>query len=215
MRMLYLQHQCMIHTAPPTQIVFTNDPLEMPKLLASASSCRSVWQTSTQGVQTSSQDVARDIPEWKAFSTPFIQIPTAGTVFCHRLTSPAGHVRLVGLDLVLVNISDTPVKFDVMTAATVLEAASAVTLPAQCTGMEGELVLTLNRGTTTVYAGQLDPADASHFTFVYRYGDQDTLVDGWLNDDDTVSLQRRRPGSPLTRPPMPPPATQPSRGGAR
>lgn len=50
-----------------------------------------------------------------------------------------------------------------------------------------------------VYAGQADPADASHFTIDYeQWGQRDTF-DCWLQPDDTVKIKpRKRPVPPPT-----------------
>ena len=51
-----------------------------------------------------------------------------------------------------------------------------------------------------IYAGQADPADASHFTFDYEEWGQRDTVDGWLEADDTVTLRVRRSPVPPTAP---------------
>ena len=42
-----------------------------------------------------------------------------------------------------------------------------------------------------LYAGEPDPADASHFTISYEAGGVPGTIDGWLRADDTVTLQVR------------------------
>lgn len=42
-----------------------------------------------------------------------------------------------------------------------------------------------------VYAGQADPADASHFTINYDLDNQPGVIDGWLKPDGSVVLQPR------------------------
>jgi hypothetical protein len=45
-----------------------------------------------------------------------------------------------------------------------------------------------------IYAGQLDPADASHFTAKYQMWGQEDVLDGRLGNNDDVTLtQRNRP----------------------
>ena len=46
-------------------------------------------------------------------------------------------------------------------------------------------------------AGQIDACDPAHFTMVYRQNGMPFTMDGFLNDDDTITLQRRR-RAPLT-----------------
>jgi hypothetical protein len=40
-------------------------------------------------------------------------------------------------------------------------------------------------------AGQPDPVDPSHFTIRYQMWGQDDVLDGRLNDDDSVTLTPR------------------------
>ena len=44
---------------------------------------------------------------------------------------------------------------------------------------------------TRVLAGVPDPADASHFTIDYVHNNLAGTIDGWLNDDDSVTLAPR------------------------
>ena len=41
---------------------------------------------------------------------------------------------------------------------------------------------------TRIFAGQPDPADASHFTIRYQLWGQEDIIDGKLQDDDRVTL---------------------------
>ena len=53
-----------------------------------------------------------------------------------------------------------------------------------------------------LYAGQPDPADASHFTIKYEIDHVPGTIDGWLQPDDTVKLQvRDGPAVSLSNPP--------------
>ena len=51
-----------------------------------------------------------------------------------------------------------------------------------------------------VIEGRADPADASHFTIYYVHNDVPGTIDGWLNDDETVTLAPRA-GEVLERDP--------------
>jgi len=44
-----------------------------------------------------------------------------------------------------------------------------------------------------VFAGQADPHDLSHFTIQFEWHGRRSVVDGWLHDDDTVSMRVREP----------------------
>lgn len=47
------------------------------------------------------------------------------------------------------------------------------------------------RRPVTLYAGQPDPADESHFTIAYESQGQKGTIDGWLMHDETVKLEVR------------------------
>ena len=47
------------------------------------------------------------------------------------------------------------------------------------------------RGALRLYAGQVDPHDASHFTIEYRAAHGGGMIDGWLQNDDTVKFRVR------------------------
>lgn len=195
MQLLYIQHECMTYTAPPSQIVFTNDPVEMPKLLASGPNCRKVFWNGALG------GVARSVTEWEAFC-PALKGYTSGTILCHRLKSPLGNDRIVGVDVSETSLADVGGGQSIFTVSCVFAPGSPLKPPTErVSGSAVGFSPDIRSGTIIFFAGQLDPADASHFTFVYRHRDKDTIIDGWLNDDDSVSIQERRPGSPLTRPP--------------
>jgi len=42
-----------------------------------------------------------------------------------------------------------------------------------------------------VYAGQIDPADSSHFTVRFQRGRESGIIDGYLKDDESVTLKVR------------------------
>jgi hypothetical protein len=43
-----------------------------------------------------------------------------------------------------------------------------------------------------MYAGQIDPNDASHFTIRYEIWGQSDVLDGYLDDKDQVTLKPRQ-----------------------
>jgi hypothetical protein len=47
-----------------------------------------------------------------------------------------------------------------------------------------------------VFAGQVDPDDAAHFTIRYQMWDQEDILDGRLDDLDNVTLTPRKPPRP-------------------
>jgi hypothetical protein len=57
-------------------------------------------------------------------------------------------------------------------------------------GLPGKVTIDY-RNQFRVYAGQSDPADASHFTIAYDLDGQAGVVDGWLKPDGSVVLEPR------------------------
>jgi len=193
--LLHFQRQCMNYTAPATQVIFTNDLFDLANV--SPRSDYSIWSDGSALLKT-----AQITHSWDRFAGGLSRLFTLA--FCHRLQSPAGHDRIV-----FVTFTPPPpaglgyaVGFD----SEVFVPGSLFAAPEfRLTG--STLSVVRPHGTFTIYAGQIDPADPSHFTIIYRHGNQDSVIDGWLNDDDTVSMQERKSGSPLARPFIPPAPT--------
>ena len=70
-----------------------------------------------------------------------------------------------------------------------------------------DLILTESPQTLTLYWGQPDPIDLSHFTIKYTIDNIPGTIDGWLQNDDTVKLQIRDGPAKLA---TTMPSTQPS-----
>ena len=55
----------------------------------------------------------------------------------------------------------------------------------------------LSVGPRSVKDSQADTADSSHVTIGYESGGQKEIIDGWLQDDDSVKMQvRDEPAKP-------------------
>jgi WD40 repeat protein len=107
--------------------------------------------------------------------------------FMHQLRSPAGHVRLVSIAIrgggtqpdnsVYVSLHS-----DIFTLATSATVATNVS--------SHDMAMT--HGTAdhpmTIFAGQTDPLDPSHFTIPIDFRGQRRVIDGHLRDDDTILL---------------------------
>jgi hypothetical protein len=111
------------------------------------------------------------------------------TVFLHEMRTPGGKRRLVAVD-----IDWTPMRpgfgpYSLGLSARVIRPGAGMIRP--------QLVSTSNHSLSIadekarVLAGALDPADPSHFTFTYEHPGRSTVFDGWLRDDDSVSIQER------------------------
>lgn len=106
---------------------------------------------------------------------------TAGSIFCGELTSSTGVERLVLVD------GPSP---DGQLTPTALAPRLLGGPPRVVGGYQRGCMITGDR--VRIYAGQTDPADASHFTIEYDKPDGRHLIDGWLAEDDQVLLQERK-----------------------
>jgi hypothetical protein len=135
--------------------------------------------------------------EWSVFSAllPAPALTTHSTLFMHERRTPSGRRRLV-----IVELFGTALRPRVMSIATFR--ATAAELHWDRTWLKPLWVQN-----SLFLVGQPDPDDPSHFTFSFREGSADstaawTVVDGWLQDDDTVLLEPRACTTPA-----PPPAS--------
>jgi hypothetical protein len=120
---------------------------------------------------------------------------SSAVAFCHERTSPGGHKRLVTVDW--------PDKFAFLGGGLMLDKllSASVYGPAQASACRPLNVnprpneLPISRYIPMprrVFAGQSDPADASHFSIEYVWPDGlHGFIDGWLQDDDNVKLAVR------------------------
>jgi hypothetical protein len=169
-QLFYWQHQCLNYSPPENAAVFTDQ----------SSATSATLHDSINSVTPLA---------WSRFyqliSPPGIQ--SEGTIFLHELIRPDGRTRLVAVDL----------NFDLQDAGHLIEArvfstGSILHRPKQlgnyCSRRFPFTPLDL-----VVFAGQPDPADRSHFTFKIREGSRNQIYDGWLQNDDTVSIGERTP----------------------
>jgi hypothetical protein len=117
-------------------------------------------------------------------------------LFCHERTSPSGNRRLVTVLL------PTPGRMDGILGDMLSEELVPTVYP--LVGMIGPPLQARpqyrglsHSGPTLpppqrVWAGVIDPNDASHFSIDYEWpGGLRGVIDGWLRDDDTVKLSIR------------------------
>jgi hypothetical protein len=193
-QLLYWQHRCMTYTAGPDAVVY--DDLREAK---------SPVPQSVSGV----------VPQpWARFyalhSPPGFR--SKATLFLHRRVRPDGAERLVAVDLFLVPSSPQSIA---AAAVRVFEPGSLTRVPRTSSSPNPSANFSLIGGAHTVtsdvfytptvqpkatppmslrfFAGQPDPADPSHFTIDYEDPAGRHTLDGWLQNDDTVLLQPRRP----------------------
>lgn len=185
-QLLYWQHQCLTYTRPPGVAITDangNGDLDFE--------VDSYWMN-----DGSTKYVYSLVPEcWKKLrygplATQEMRLGRSGTAFLHERVSPAGHRRLVHVECLMANALTLPeyLRCDVCTPATPWSALVGPA-PHRQYQYSGRSV------PATLYFGQPDPADASHFTIDFTAEDRRGTIDGWLQDDDTVRLKLRDPAS--------------------
>jgi len=114
-------------------------------------------------------------------------------VFLHSRTRPSGGERLVTVDLADTTFSlERKVRF-------VANASQSGSLYGQTWSDPVSLGMPFEQNDSLrIYAGQPDPADHSHFTIGYEMNSRSGIIDGWLQDDDSVKLKVR--DGPATQP---------------
>jgi hypothetical protein len=119
--------------------------------------------------------------------------------FLGRRTSPAGNQRLVTVTLGDVSNGDGAdampfVQFifspQVETLATLFEPPAPVG-PTGAFALNRLELFSTPGDRLRILEGRPDPADASHFTIDYVHNGVPGTIDGWLNDDDTVTFGPR------------------------
>jgi hypothetical protein len=201
-QMFYLQRKAMAFSVPQGTVAFTVNKEDATKCIALG------------GAYTSRDEYHAEltVTPWRDFYAKYS--PPGGSApiaFCHELVSPGGNHRLV-----VVGIADRSA-FEV----SMISFAPAVFIPGALLSAPKQVMmsgfgLTLPGYGTTIYVGQVDASDASHFTIdTDLHGAHDT-IDGYLLDNDTVTLEPRNPNTSLfPRPttsatPPPAPASAPS-----
>jgi hypothetical protein len=201
-RFLQLQRRCLSYAPPPGQVVYDDDPEQVATLLSDAAYAAS-HPAALKGVSAAVYDnpLFRNYLQ-RSSSHPFR--PAGPAVFMHRRTSPAGNERLVVVQFsaaaapgaaVTTPPAGTPLRRFVFrpypeSPATLTRRGAPVlsNFPGDPSGLD---LLAAPGDRTRVLAGQPDPADPSHFTIDYVHNGVAGTIDGWLNDDDTVTLAPR------------------------
>ena len=132
-------------------------------------------------------------PEWASFyaslSPPGFK--SHGTVFVHAMQSKVGSRRLVGVDI-LSSVRTTDFCWRVIEPGSVIRRARLLQAGVQTLRWDGYAF--------QIGAGAADPDDPSHFTFSCTLDGTVHAFDGWLRDDDTIAIERRKTGQAITPP---------------
>jgi hypothetical protein len=160
-QILYWQRQCMNYSADPDEVVWFDGADQVSILVA--------WSRFRQHAS--------------------INAISAGTVFLHARRNPQGVQRLVAVDLIPI-----PGSFErpdaIMLRQRVIQPGNILQAPADHS-IRRERRAYAYRSEFVILAGQPDPDDPTHFTIECFIDGERTIIDGWLQDDDTVLLERR------------------------
>lgn len=114
---------------------------------------------------------------------------SSGTMFLGRLYTPEGLERLVAVDL-------SARRGSASATARMFEPGTLMRQPA-----EMHINIFANnmrfdaKSSLTIYQGDRDPADSSHFTAPYEMDGRKGVIDGWITGDNTVVLEDRNQNS--------------------
>ena len=191
-----LQRRCLDYAPPqPDQTIYDDDPAAVPALLASP---RYAGSHPAIPKRAGTAAVA-DNPVYSAYRLSGGRtLPPA--VFLGSRTSPAGNVRLVAVTLSFVPAEPGPgAPFAQLVLRPTVEvprrlfiaAGVSVGGPTRAGGAVGLEMCVAPGDRTRLTEGHPDPADPSHFTIGYVHNGAPGTIDGWLNNDDTVTLGPR------------------------
>lgn len=179
-KVVTLQRRCLDYVPPAApRVVYVDEPRAAAALLGTRGYAASFSRGS---------HAVYDNPAWRAFNGSGQPV-----AFMGRRTSPGGNERLVVVQFSTLGgigpdpgnrIFFAPYVEGIATLRRRHFVAGVATLP----GLE----MYRNPGDwTALVEGRGDPADPSHFTIDYSLNNTPGTIDGWLNDDDTVTLSPR------------------------
>src|SRR5687768_14991763 len=173
-RLARYERQCMAYTMPPTQVVYESDPAAAAKLRAG-----NAEYASLDGIDAYFTPTA-----WAKFNNARrVSIPSHGTILLHGRTSQDGPQVVVHGG---VTIQPESVTFSFSLATPSAKPGGFMSR----TRGDGLWIMPKPTDTFRVFAGQPDPNDPTHFTFVYELNGKKHTVDGWVEDAVTVKLER-------------------------
>jgi hypothetical protein len=125
--------------------------------------------------------------EWNAFKSFVFNNPGyPTTLFLHRLVGPSGKSRIVRI-----SCQDRYGNGYLFCATNVIQPGTLFSPPRMSFESQAVLLPKAIGESFEIFAGQPDPNDEGHFTITYKCGLRSGIIDGWLENDDTVKLQPR------------------------
>jgi hypothetical protein len=215
-RTLYWQRQCANFALPPDQVVYEEDPSATAALIAKGgeygqyAAPGAPGQLQAQPINPTPPAAAVFIPKcWPAFRglipgrMPYGSSGGA-VLFLHELVAKNGVHRIVAIEHApSLQTQMFVCGYDIN--ATVISPAAGLKSPAAFmqTMYDIDMLTALNQPAQKlrIYAGQIDPADPSHFTIRYEQWGQTDVVDGRL-DPTGKGLEltcRKRPEARLAK----------------
>lgn len=191
-RLLYLQRLALRYAPPPDQVVYDDDPADYQRLLNSG-------EFEEQTGSYSESTAFRQSSLWQRFSelaAPPGAVETA-TLFMHERRNSRGERRLVvvegGMPRWILDGPNTPDEHHSLVLwTTVFRPAGIFSNAAELSSAMTRIDGPADRlAPTRWYAGQPDPNDESHFTLTCDHHGTRVILDGWLRDDDTLTLESR------------------------
>jgi hypothetical protein len=178
MRLLWLQEQCLLYQGDPMVAVFDSRSSAVATLGHSGIGWRkgvcTLWRP--LGTQLSVPYICYSPPAFQRF------FGGAGPVaFMHLRVSPGGNQRLVIITYSLDG------GFDPTVAGLATLTSGSTEYYAPWAGLRPSMQFPPSLS-VAVFAGQYDRNRPDHFTILYRIGDRDFHIDGWLCDNDTVRM---------------------------
>ncbi|HEV2296718.1 MAG TPA: hypothetical protein VGR35_22950 [Tepidisphaeraceae bacterium] len=183
-QLLLQQRQMRSWYAPPTQVVFTNDPAQVKKLLMPPTR----YQATPAG---GAAYLVND--DWMNFYSPLGGgYQSSGTVFVGELQTKDGRRALLSIDMGVAAAGNR--QWATMSARLVEPGTSyrspRAVYPSAVRGDGGHIFFDPG-DTLVVYAAVVDPNDPSHFTIDYALNGTRHTIDGWLDDVWMVVLESR------------------------
>ena len=184
--LLYWQDKAMTYSPPPDQVVFDNGP----HAFAGATPSRDI-------VSLPNSEGRSALPATRFITLLSPRHPTA-TLFLHERKNSLRQSRLVyvmGHGVFPVRAgqlsdSDTELMID----ALVYQPGSAFKEALEMNVQQPFLDVQVRAAGKPVrlFAGQVETDDPSHFSILCEIGDKRSIIDGWLMDNDTLKLEKRR-----------------------
>jgi hypothetical protein len=204
----YYQRQCLNYTAPPDQVVYEEEPAAAARLLLNPSDYAPFrWDFwAPANAKMPAPAAARILPVYQKFeelNSRRMGMP-GGTafesvLFLHERTTRRGERRLVKVTLIAAPFSFWAYVIDSDRYESQRWAqanrGNGVIEPFDANPRRSNAPWAANPPQLRIYAGQPDPNDASHFTIRYQAWGQTDVMDGYLVNNDTVTLKPRNPPS--------------------